>query len=75
MAQLSIKIDDNLKEQAELIFGALGLNISTAFDIFVRQTVREGGIPFYSETNLKILRQSIKDANDGKLTTHELIED
>jgi DNA-damage-inducible protein J len=83
MAQVNIRIDDDLKEQADLIFGELGLNMTTAFNIFVRQTVREGGIPFavttkpdpfYNATNMKILRQSIKEANEGKLTTHELIE-
>jgi DNA-damage-inducible protein J len=83
MAQVNIRIDDDLKEQADLILGELGLNMTTAFNIFVRQTVREGGIPFavttkpdpfYNAANMKILRQSIKEANEGKLTAHELIE-
>jgi DNA-damage-inducible protein J len=83
MAQVNIRIDDDLKEQADLIFGELGLNMTTAFNIFVRQTVREGGIPFavttkpdpfYNAINMKILRQSIKEADEGKLTSHELIE-
>ena len=30
--------------------------------------------PFYSENNLSVLRQSIKDADEGRLTEHELIE-
>ncbi|GHV53356.1 hypothetical protein AGMMS49579_11980 [Spirochaetia bacterium] len=29
---------------------------------------------FYSESNMKVLLQSIKEANEGKLTAHELIE-
>ncbi|MDR1977912.1 MAG: type II toxin-antitoxin system RelB/DinJ family antitoxin [Synergistaceae bacterium] len=84
MAQVNIRIDDDLKEQADIIFGELGLNMTTAFNIFVRQAVREGGIPFtittkpdpfYNPFNLKILRQSNVKANEGKLTAHELIED
>jgi len=31
--------------------------------------------PFYSESNMKILKQSIKEADEGKLTKHDLIED
>ena len=30
--------------------------------------------PFYSESNMRVLRQSIKEADEGKLTQHELIE-
>ena len=62
----------------------LGLNMTTAFTMFIRQTIRQGGIPFevttrtdpfYNAENMKVLRQSIKEAGKGKLTTHELIEE
>ena len=39
-------MDSELKVQAEKLFAELGMNISTAFNIFVRQSIREGGIPF-----------------------------
>ena len=83
MAQVNIRIDDNLKEKADILFDELGLNMTTAFNIFVRQVVRQGGIPFditvntdpfFSTSNMKVLRQSIKEADEGKLTEHELIE-
>lgn len=43
---ISIRMDARLKEQADELFAELGMNISTAFNIFVRQSLREGGIPF-----------------------------
>ncbi|MGN1158874.1 MAG: type II toxin-antitoxin system RelB/DinJ family antitoxin [Lachnospiraceae bacterium] len=43
---ISIRMDSELKVQAEKLFAELGMNISTAFNIFVRQSIREGGIPF-----------------------------
>ena len=43
---ISIRMDSELKTQAEALFGELGMNITTAFNIFVRQAVREGKIPF-----------------------------
>ncbi|MCL2185955.1 MAG: type II toxin-antitoxin system RelB/DinJ family antitoxin [Treponema sp.] len=43
---LNIRIDKELKEQAERFFGELGLNMSSAFNIFVRQSLRQGKIPF-----------------------------
>jgi len=43
---LNIRIDADLKKQAEEIFNELGLNMSTALTVFLRQTVRSNGIPF-----------------------------
>ncbi|MDR1114162.1 MAG: type II toxin-antitoxin system RelB/DinJ family antitoxin [Candidatus Margulisbacteria bacterium] len=43
---LSIRINKGLKEQAENLFAELGLNITTAFNVFVRQVVRQRKIPF-----------------------------
>lgn len=43
---ISIRMDTELKTAAEELFEELGMNLSTAFNIFVRQSLREGGIPF-----------------------------
>ena len=41
MANVSIRMDDNLKKQAEDLFNDLGMNLTTAFTIFVKQAIRE----------------------------------
>ena len=83
MAQINIRIDDNLKEQAEILFEELGLNMSTAFNVFIRQSIRQGGIPFeittqvdpfFSESNMKILQESLKEANEGRFVSKSLEE-
>lgn len=43
---ISIRMDTDLKAAAEDLYSELGMNLSTAFNIFVRQSLREGGIPF-----------------------------
>ena len=48
---ISIRMDTELKEQADLLFSELGMNMSTAFNIFIRQALREGGIPFRIHMN------------------------
>lgn len=48
---VSIRMDTDLKMQADALFGELGMNMSTAFNIFVRQAVREGRIPFEISLN------------------------
>ena len=48
---ISIRMDSDLKAQADILFNELGMNISTAFNIFVRQSLRDGKIPFEISLN------------------------
>ena len=43
---LNIRTDKDVKDQAEVIFNELGLNMTTAINMFLRTTIRENGIPF-----------------------------
>ena len=43
---LNIRTDAKVKAAAEQIFEELGLNMSTAINIFLRQAIRQGGLPF-----------------------------
>ena len=48
---ISIRMDAETKAKADALFAELGMNISTAFNIFVRQALREGRIPFEISLN------------------------
>ena len=43
---LNIRIDKDIKDQAEGIFNELGINMTTAVNIFMRAAIREHGMPF-----------------------------
>lgn len=43
---ITIRMDSDLKAQADALFAEFGMNMSTAFNVFVRQTLRDGRIPF-----------------------------
>ncbi len=85
MAQtnINIRMDEDLKKNFDDICTELGLNMTTAFNVFARAVVRRQGIPFevtinddpfYSEGNLARLRKSISALNAGKAKMHDLIE-
>ena len=81
MAQINIRIDDDIKERADILFNEMGMNMTTAFNIFVRQTLRQGKIPFeisvdpfYSENNQKALKKSLQEAKEGKFISKTLDE-
>ena len=44
--RVTIRVDRDLKESAEMLFDRLGLNMSTALNIFLRKAVDESAIPF-----------------------------
>ena len=48
MAKVStnISLDEDLKKEAQALFAEFGLDLSTAITIFLKQSVREGRIPF-----------------------------
>ena len=48
---ISIRMDSDVKAQADALFGELGMNLTTAINIFVRQALREGRIPFEISIN------------------------
>lgn len=42
----SIRLDSNIKKQCETLYGELGINLTTAINVFLRQSLRTGGFPF-----------------------------
>ena len=44
--KVNFKTDTALKEQAEKLFGQMGINMTTALNIFLRAAVQQGKIPF-----------------------------
>lgn len=43
---ITVRIDDNLKNDAQKLFNDIGMSMSTAINIFLKQCVKEGRIPF-----------------------------
>lgn len=78
---LNIRTDKAVKEQAEAIFAELGLNITTAVNMFLRTAVRERGIPFELklETPNDITAEAIAEgrmmADDPNTTRYSNMKD
>ena len=85
MAQtnINIRMDAQLKKQFEDFCTNVGLTMSSAFNVFAKTVVRQqkipfdidlGTDPFYSDSNMKVLCESIKQLEEGNGVEHELIE-
>lgn len=42
----TVRMDSDIKKQCEAIYGELGINLTTAINVFLRQSLRAGGFPF-----------------------------
>ena len=51
MAQVNIRIDDEIKNEGERLFRELGISFSSAVSMFVSQAIRERAIPFHVTAN------------------------
>lgn len=68
MSATTINIDEETKKEAQELFKDLGMNLTTAINIFLKQAIRERGLPFYvGQTKYKDeVYQAMKDAEQGK---------
>jgi len=42
----SVRMDSDIKKQCERLYSELGMNLTTAINVFLRQSLRVGGFPF-----------------------------
>ena len=77
---LNIRTEKDVKEQAERIFSELGLNMTTAVNMFLRIVIRENGIPFPlkldtpGETTAAAIKEGRRIAADPNVRGYTSIE-
>ncbi len=83
---MSIRMDTELKKQADAMLSDMGLNMTTAMNMFLRQVVRQGRIPFEIATDIPNVEtlaamKEVDDIISGKIpakkytSTDELFKD
>lgn len=78
---LNIRTDKDIKDQAERIFSELGLNMTTAINMFLRTTIRENGLPFAlkldvpNETTAAAIEEGRRIAADSRVKGYTNMDD
>ena len=77
-ANVSVRMEEELKAEADAFFGGLGLTLSAAVNVFVRQCLLRGKIPFeieadpfWSQANQRRLREAVADIEAGRRLLHQ----
>lgn len=83
LSTISARIDSKDKMEFDIFCDNVGLNTSTAINLFVKAVLREKRIPFdikqttdpfYDETNQAYILKSVQELRNGQGQSHELIE-
>ena len=80
---VTIRMDEDIKREAEDLFNEMGLNMTTAITLFAKTAVREGRIPFeikvdpfYSKRSMERLRKATQGMEAGRnCAEHEMLEE
>lgn len=73
MTRITLRVESDLKHDADALFEALGLDTSTAINLFLRQALRKGGLPFkvkLDKAQRKALLARTSDSARAKAKAH-----
>lgn len=76
-----IRIDESVKTQATSLFSDLGLDMSSAVNIFLRQCLLRGGLPFtveipnYSQSTLQAMEEAKLISRDQSVASYDNLTD
>ncbi len=80
-APTQVRIDAKIKKQASALFKNLGLDMSTAVNLFLHQCVLRGGLPFtiempkYSDKTLEAMEEAKRISSDPDVKSYSSIEE
>ena len=67
--RLSVRVDNTIKRQAEAVFTALGMNMSTGINIFLTRVASSKAIPFKLELNTDPLERRMQEAVNASVSS------
>ena len=74
----SVRMDSDIKKQCESLYGELGMNLTTAINVFLRQSLRVGGFPFEVKLNketMAAMLEAERIAKDPSVKHYTDVED
>lgn len=74
MAQINIKVDSDLKEDASRVFASMGMDLSTGIKVYLKRVTQDNKLPFTPKATSE-LDQAIAEANRGEVETFDNVND
>ena len=77
----SVRMDSEIKKQCEALYGELGMNLTTAINVFLRQSLRAGGFPFEvrldqpNKETIAAMLEAVRIAKDPSIKHYSDVEE
>lgn len=73
---ITVRVDDSVKKQAADIFKEVGMDMSTAINVYLKQVIRSNGIPFPVSADIPnaVTLQAIEEAEKGEMASFSSID-
>ena len=77
----SVRMDSDIKKQCETLYGELDINLTTAINVFLRQSLRGGGFPFDirieqpNKETIAAMLEAERIARDSSVKRYSNVED
>ena len=77
----SVRMDSDIKKQCETLYGELGMTLTTAINVFLRQSLRVGGFPFEvkleqpNKETIAAMLEAERIARDPRVKQHPDVEE
>lgn len=74
---ITVRVDDKIKKEANNIFKEVGMDMSTAINVYLKQVIRSNGIPFpiSADSPNSTTIKAIKEAEKGKMASFSSIDE
>jgi DNA-damage-inducible protein J len=74
---ITVRVDESIKKEANEIFKEVGMDMSTAINIYLKQVIRSKGIPFKVSTEVpnSVTMKALEEAETGNMETFSSIDE
>ena len=74
---ITVRVDEKIKKEANSIFREVGMDMSTAINIYLKQVIRSNGIPFTisADNPNELTLRALKEAEKGKMASFSSIDE
>ena len=82
MVTVSLRFDDDMKKELDSMCDEMGMNLTTFFMVYAKKALRDRKIPFeieapdpfYSESNMRNIKESLRQIKEGKVVVKTIEE-
>ncbi|MCR5492153.1 MAG: type II toxin-antitoxin system RelB/DinJ family antitoxin [Streptococcus sp.] len=75
VSTITVRVDDDLKKEAAALYKDLGMDMSTAITVFLKQSVKTQSIPFQIKRYNEMTEKAFREAEQGQVKSFDSVDE